>query len=236
MVNQEPVIEHRGGPGAAGADPVRDYILGGLAEGRLKPGDRLPTERQFSERFGRPRGSVRKTLAILEAEGWILRAVGRGTFLSTRATSAGAALGAVAPDTSPAALMEARLLLEPQLADLVVRNATAADLREIEECLDRSRTAGSIDEFERWDGALHLAITRATHNDFLVRVMELMNRARQTSEWGQLKMRALTAARRQVSTAEHAAIVDALRRRDADLARTRIREHLLGVRRNLLGY
>ena len=37
MVNQEPVIEHRGGPGAAGADPVRDYILGGLAEGRLKP-------------------------------------------------------------------------------------------------------------------------------------------------------------------------------------------------------
>ncbi len=235
MVNQEAVRENAGAPETV-ADPVREYILGGLADGRLKPGERLPTEREFSQRFGRPRGTVRKTLAILEAEGWLRRSVGRGTFLSARASGAGAAIGLVAPDTSPAALMEARLVLEPQLADLVVRNATAADMREIEECLERSRTAGTLDEFERWDGALHLAIVRATHNDFLVRVMELMNRARQTSEWGQLKAHTLTGARRQVSTAEHTAIVEALRQRDVALARTRILEHLVGVRRNLLGY
>lgn len=219
------------GPGRR-ADPVREFVLAGLADGRLKSGEKLPTEREFAERFGRPRSAVRTTLAVLEAEGLVVRTVGRGTFLAAPPHLPG---GADPSDTSPANLMEARLLFEPQLVDLVVRNATAADLRAIETCLTRSRTAASLGDFERWDCALHLAIAQATHNDFLVRVMDLMNRARQTSQWGQLKERTLSAARREVSTAEHERILEALRRRDVEAARACIVEHLLGVRRNLLG-
>lgn len=219
------------------ADPIRAFVLRGISGGDLRPGQRLPTERELSARFATPRSAVRKTLTILEAEGAIVRHVGRGTFVSVRPGSRGLdpALS-LGPDTSPAEVMEARLVLEPHLADLVVKNATSADFREMQECLRQGAAAAALEDFERWDRALHLAIARATHNALLVRALEVVNLARRNAEWGKLKRHTLTPERRVLYQAEHEAAVQALHERDADLARQRLLDHLLHVRRNLLGY
>ncbi len=224
-------------PGRAGAQRIREFIVNAAADGTLAPGARLPTERELAHRFTVPRNAVRKTLAQLEAEGAITRHVGRGTFL---AAAPGLAAGGFPTDsvahTSPAELMEARLRIEPALAELIVTNATAADFERMEACLDKAERAATLDEFELWDAALHQALATATHNRFVIRVLDMVTAIRQQSEWGKLKDRIVTPERRIKYQQEHRDIVRALKDRDAERARDSMLGHLRHARRNLFGF
>lgn len=223
-------------PGRAGAQRVRDFILNAAADGTHAAGARLPTERELARRFTVPRNAVRKMLAQLEAEGTITRHVGRGTFLAGASnTGAGSAPGESVAHTSPAELMEARLRIEPALAELIATNATTADFERMEACLDKSERATTLDEFELWDAALHQALAVATHNRFVIRVLDMVTAIRQQSEWGKLKDRIVTPERRIKYQQEHRDIVAALKDRDAERARDRILVHLQHARRNLFG-
>jgi len=66
-------------------------------------------------------------------------------------------------------------------------------------------------------------------------VLELTNEVREQGEWGRLKRKSLTAERRAEYEAQHRAIVDALRDRDADLACELLTGHLKQIRHNLFG-
>lgn len=213
------------------AQRIRDTLL----DGSLAPGTRLPTERELVRRFGIPRNAVRRTLAQLEAEGSITRHVGRGTFVAG-AAAADAIPASSAAHTSPAELMEARLRIEPALAELIVTNATSADFERMEACLERAEKAATLDEFELWDAALHEALAEATHNRFVTRVLDMVTAVRQQSEWGKLKDRIVTPERRIRYQHEHREIVRALKARDAERARAAIVAHLQHARRNLFGY
>lgn len=216
----------------AGAARLRHFILQGIEEGSLPPGERLPTEREFVARFTVARSAVRRTLAALEAEGRIARFVGRGTFV-VAPPPAEAAPGDAPLDASPAELMEARLLIEPALAETVVTKATTLDLERMERCLAEAEVAPTIDEFEKHDNALHEAIVAATHNHFLIGIYARVTRLRQNAEWGKLKERSMTAQRRQAYQREHRQIVAALRERDAARARAAMIAHLRHIRRNM---
>ena len=215
-----------------GALRLREFILQGIESAELKPGDRLPPEREMVRSFNAARSAVRRMLAELEMQGRIVRAVGRGTVIAGEREAA-----PLAPaHTSPAELMEARLLFEPSIADLVVTHATPADFTRMEEALSRGARAGSVAEFEQWDAALHQAIATATHNSFVIRMLDNINAVRDTTEWGILKRRSLTPERRAAYQLEHKRLVEALKQRDGAAARTRMSEHLKHVRRNLLDY
>jgi GntR family uxuAB operon transcriptional repressor len=220
-------------PARTGGKRIRDYILNAAADGTLAPGAKLPTERELAKRFSLPRNAVRKTLAQLEAVGSITRHVGRGTFLAGAAPATSAQLAA---DTSPAELMEARLRIEPALAELIVTNATPADFERMEMCIDKAERAATLDEFELWDAALHQALATATHNRFIIRVLDMVAAVRDQAEWGKLKDRIVTPERRLTYQQEHRDIVRALRGRDATRARESILAHLQHARRNLFGY
>lgn len=215
---------------------IRNYILEGAADGSIPAGTRLPTERELSRRFTVPRNAVRRVLAQLEAEGTITRHVGRGTFLSGMESTGADFPGDSVANTSPAELMEARLRMEPALAELIVTNATVADFERMETCIDKCERASTIDEFELWDAALHQALATATHNRFVIRVLDMVTAVRRQSEWGKLKDRIVTPERRLQYDEEHRAIVRALKARDADQARAAILAHLQHARRNLFGY
>jgi DNA-binding FadR family transcriptional regulator len=223
----------------AGAKRIREFILNAAADGTLSPGIKLPTERELAQRFALPRNAVRKMLAQLEAEGKITRHVGRGTFLANDNNVAPGneafPFDSVA-HTSPAELMEARLRIEPALAELIATNATPSDFVRMETCLEKSERAATLDEFELWDAALHQALATATHNRFVIRVLDLVAALRQQAEWGKLKDRIVTPERRIKYQEEHRDIVRALKARDADLARQRITDHLQHARRNLFGF
>jgi DNA-binding FadR family transcriptional regulator len=180
---------------------------------------------------------VRKTLTQLEAEGSITRHVGRGTFLAGPAAPAPEAFHPEScSNTSPAELMDARLRIEPALAELIVTHATPADFARMEVCLDKAERAATLDEFELWDAALHQALATATHNRFVIRILELVAAVRKQAAWGKLKDRIVTPGRRLEYQQEHREIVRALKARDAERARDCIVTHLQHARRNLFDY
>lgn len=63
---------------------LMEHLKEGILSGKIKPGDRLPSENQLSREYGLSRHTVRKALAILENDGYVTAEHGRGTFCSER--------------------------------------------------------------------------------------------------------------------------------------------------------
>lgn len=216
---------------------LKQALLDKLHAREWRAGGRLPTERMLSNEYGISRSTVRRVLGEMKRQRLITQRVGSGTYVAEQVQDALRALvpASAAMAVSPAELMAARLVLEPALVDLVIRNATAADFAAMDACNDRAEQAETVEDFEHWDAALHEAIAVAAHNGFMTGVFRLMSEARANGEWGVLKRRSATLERRRAYQGEHRALVDALKQRDADRARALCRAHLLHVRSNLLG-
>lgn len=217
---------------------LRETILDKLRSRVWRAGHRIPTERALSEQFGLSRSTVRRVLQEFKHKRLIRQTVGSGTYVAEQVHEVLAEL-LPAPSgatVSPAELMSARLVLEPALIEMAIGNATAADFQRMDECNHHAESATTLEDFEKWDAALHEAIAEAAHNGFISGVFRLMNEARAQGEWGMLKQRSATPERRLEYQQEHRALVAALKARDADKARALCMAHLVHVRVNMLGH
>jgi DNA-binding FadR family transcriptional regulator len=217
---------------------LRETLIGNLRSRTWRAGQRLPTERALSEQYGLSRSTVRRLLLELKRRRLITQTVGSGTYVSEHVQEALAEMtpltGAAA--VSPAELMSARLVLEPALIEMAIGNATAADFARMDECNHHAEAATTLEDFEKWDAALHDAIAQAAHNGFITGVFHLMTEVRSQGEWGVMKRRSATPERRVEYQAQHRALVAALKDRDAERARALCIAHLLHVRTCMLGY
>ncbi|MCT7297574.1 FCD domain-containing protein [Ralstonia sp. CHL-2022] len=220
---------------ADGAKALARYLIEEISSGRLAVGYKLPAERELSEQFNASRGAVRRVLGELKNRGLITQTVGSGTFVAAvpQPESAQADAKRDIGITSPAELMQARLLIEPLMPSLIVQFGTSRDFARMDECLERSEAAQTVEEFERWDGALHEALAVATHNSFFQQILELATRIREQGEWGRLKQRSLTPERRKTYEHQHRALVEALKDRDEATARRLMEDHLVQIQKNL---
>jgi DNA-binding FadR family transcriptional regulator len=224
---------------AHGANALSRYLRDGMASGELRKGIKLPAERELSERFGASRGAVRRVLSGFRDRGLITQAVGSGTFVAAdvhmdvRPPEQSISASEFDGNVSPAELMIARRLIEPLMPALIVRNATAADFASLQNCIRQSEAATTSAVFERWDGELHMALAVATHNNFFVHILELMQRVRDQGAWGRLKVRSFTDARRKQYEEQHRALVEALRDRDAEGGVNVLIQHLDQIQTNL---
>src|SRR5690242_14944955 len=126
-----------------GAVALRAALLANMRSGYWRAGDKLPTERDLSETYRIGRAAVRQVLAEAKERGLITQLVGSGTYVSKEASALLEAddYEASGMHTSPAELMEARILIEPMIANLIVRNGTSADFLRMEECCARGENA-----------------------------------------------------------------------------------------------
>jgi DNA-binding FadR family transcriptional regulator len=136
---------------------------------------------------------------------------------------------------APADVMAIRRLLEPPAMKLVVAWATPADFQEMDRCLAGGERATSYDEFEVWDLALHRTIMAASHSPLLTRLYSVIEEARHTRFWGDLKRRSASRERQSLYHADHQELVAALRSRDPDRATEAMRAHLARVASHLFG-
>lgn len=194
---------------------------------------RLPPERDLCGTLGVSRSNLRQALAVLEAEGQVWRHVGRGTFVGARPVLNLNDVTYLSGESSPAAVMEARLAIEPQLARLAALHATNADFSQIRACIRASRSAREWRVYEAWDNKLHRAIAGATHNKLLISLFDTLNTVRRSTVWGQLRSTKLPPADHH-SFAEHDCLYDAISQRDAELAVECMRRHLRSVRDRVL--
>lgn len=196
-----------------------------IVSGAFGEDGRLPTERALAEHFGTARNTIRKTMSMLAEEGLIQRHVGRGTFV---ARGDGDALTAPSEEFNLTELLEARLLFEPGIPDLVVERATADDIALMEAYLAEMHAATSWHEFKEAKYCLHLAIVRAAHNRFMTFVFEQVVASRRRAHWGRPGGHPNpVAVVREAAYRDNARIVDALKAGDAETAREAIRSYLL---------
>lgn len=197
------------------------------------PGCRLPAERELAGDLGVSRGALRRALARLESEGRIWRHVGRGTFIGQCPDNDRHGIDALPKTLSPPEVMEARRLLEPNIARLAAVRSTIADIERMEECLRKGEAAKDIASFELWDSLLHQAIAKGAHNSLLFLVFDIINAGRDNDLWGKIKQQSLTITRMQRHARDHVNIVDAIRARDAARASQLMQEHLDAIAREI---
>jgi|SRR5581483_1291905 len=200
-----------------------------IRKGRLAPGDQLPTERELVEQLGVSRVSVRDALRMLEAHGLVEVRVGArgGAFVTAPAPSlAGETLADMLrlSAATPAEVTEVRLVFELGLLPLACERADDADLAALDEICDRAEAsldAGVHDV--TLSAEFHTRLARCTHNAAIALFAESFHGTLLRS-LRQVKRLAPEMGRE--GLAEHRALVEALRARDADAARETMAEHV----------
>ena len=192
-----------------------------ISEGTMAPGGRLPSERELATSFGVSRSSLRQALKVLEIMGVISQRVGDGTYLNS---SAKAILSEpmqfliLLDGISVHELMEARLIVEPELAAQAAARATDEDIAAIRAELDAMEQSGlEIARLVDHDLRFHQAIFDAAKN----RVCGLMFAVVHQS------LKNLITMTSQVVAAEHTLvlhrrILNAIRKRDPEESRRRM--------------
>jgi len=206
-----------------------------INEGRVRPGERLATERELAEQFGASRNVVRQALAELGKAGKIIRRVGHGTIVAPRADASPGRDELTLRDASPLELLEFRLALEPGLAEPIVLNASEGDIRSIAECLEGGCGAKDWGGWEHWDRSFHRCLVAATHNRLAIAIYDAILAIRHERPWLRLKRGHTNALKWQIYQNEHTQILNAIAKRDSLGAADAIRRHLLNVRGKMLG-
>lgn len=207
---------------------VADQLRRQIRDGRLRPGDRLPGNRELTAIFGVSMGSIREAISTLVSEGLIETRAGRGTFVAQRADLLppfARVDGRPLDRKQVEELVEAREVLELQLVAMAAQRASAEQLARLAAIVERMQS-GVADPaaFAAADIEYHLALAEAAGNRFLLGAManirQLLKRELELSaEVGVRRHRDL-----QFSVDSHRRVLDAIEDGDADLAGSELRE------------
>ncbi|MBO2459016.1 FadR/GntR family transcriptional regulator [Actinomadura violacea] len=158
------------------SDALTERVLELIRSGGLRPGDRLPSARELSERFAVTTPTLREALRRLEATGAVQMRHGSGIYV-------GADLERVVipnPNVRPLQgdlllqLLDARLLIEPPLAAMAARRAEPGDLERLRAVLDQAgrHLEGEDLELDAANRSFHRATAQASGNAVLGEVID----------------------------------------------------------------
>jgi GntR family transcriptional repressor for pyruvate dehydrogenase complex len=215
---------------------ITEQIKRLIIEGDLKAGDKLPSTRELSERFGVGRSTMREALSALKAMGLIdIRQGGPSTVLTVPATGLESLL---VNQQTIMELLEARQSFEISNAGLAARKRDEADVVAFRVILaDMGTHLGDEEAGERTDLAFHRQLAQATHNSILLQLFEAVSSQMELAI--RETRRAELYANRSVSDRlyrEHVTIFEAVEAGDALLAEQRMKAHLQHVESILMRY
>ena len=203
---------------------LRDYIH----TNEVSKDGRLPTERAFAESFNVGRRAVRRALEVLEAEGLIWRRQGAGTFVGEKPDDWSAQVTELVAGTDFMEIMEVRLRIEPQLAQLAAMRAKPAEVERMRALVEKTGQSTDADAKELWDGSLHRQIAQSAGNKLFLSIFDVVNRIRQDDTWQSIRELARRSGTNgRASFEQHMAIVEAIADRDPARAGEAMRQHLL---------
>jgi GntR family transcriptional regulator, transcriptional repressor for pyruvate dehydrogenase complex len=195
---------------------------------KLKPGDKLPSERELAEMLQVSRSSIRDAIRGLELLGLVEPRQGAGTIVRERSADSVANPFANAlkrRQNLVTELLDFRKMLEPPLAARAATHASADEISEMEDILQRQEKAQGHGPAIAEDAEFHYSIALASGNSVVLKVIDtLMDLLRDTREQSlQVEGRA------EKSLAGHRRILSAIKRHDAEAAKAAMRRHIEDV-------
>lgn len=220
---------------------IRDLIK----SGRLSPGDKLPPEKVLADRLGVSRPSIREGIVALEIMGLVESRGGKGNFIRDFIDSAALdnAYGELESKESPFELLEARKIVEVEVAGCAAQNATPEDVAKLKRTLALMResvvkfvNSGDYTQPAELDRQFHEDVVEATHNTVLRRIVLQIFEGMKEDLWMRLKAQSWsTPGRPQRYLREHEDIMAAIEAKDAEMARETMRKHLSDIQADLFG-
>jgi len=211
-------------------DDAISTIKAMIVSGELKPGQRLPPEKELSETLGLSRNSLREAVKSLE----IIRVLdvrrGDGTYVTSLEPrlllEAMAFVVDLHQDQSIVEIFDVRRVLEPHAAALAATRITDEELERLRVSLDAVSLTTSVEDLVTHDLEFHRLISEAGGNGYLASLLDSMSgetiRAR---IWRGITQEGSSAR----TLAEHAAILQALQNHDPEMARAALTLHIGGV-------
>lgn len=156
------------------SDEIYEQIKGLIISGKLKPGEKLPPERELAASIGVSRPSLREALQKLEAKGFLEQIQGDGTYVKSATSDSfdGFLEEFAKKDNAIFDLMEVRRILETWAAYTAAERATDKEIAQMQEYLNEMKDAkdyGQIGYIP--DANFHSTISYATHNVLLIHIM-----------------------------------------------------------------
>lgn len=218
-------------------EEIIDQVKAQINSGDLKPGDRMPSERDIAERLGVGRAAVREALTALEVMGLLEVRTGEGTFVRAPGLDED-----IAPLTTflmlererLAEVHELRKVFEVGCAGLAAVRASVADLdaigqiiREMEEDVRLNRLG------DETDFRFHMTVARATGNSFMIRFMHTVaDSLRQVLQSSRTRLYLIPGMPERLLE-EHRRIYEAIAMGEPEMAEQAMRDHLDGVGQGL---
>ncbi len=208
------------------SDEVISQVKNLILEGKLKPGDRLPPERELIKQFGVSRPSLREALNSLVGMGFLEATQGNRTVVKSLVSGKiFEPLDNLLKEDIRTVfeLIEVRKAIETWNAYFAAQRAASEDILNLEriiESMRRSLEKGGL-FLDKEDADFHLAISQATHNKIQTHIMHTLHQTLKEflgKYYHKLNETELFQ--------QHLGIVDAIKQRQSDLARTRILQHL----------
>lgn len=206
-----------------------------ILQGILRPGEKLPAERDLASRLGVSRPSLREAVAALEAAGLLVARAGAGVFVADVLGSAfSPALIALfaSHDEAVSDYLSFRRDLEGLAAERAAELATETDLEVVGAAFRRMEAAhgkrNRVDD-ARLDAEFHMAIIEASHNVIMLHMMRSMYDLLRKGVFYNRQMMFSQRMSRDALLDQHRAIRDALLARDPLAARAAVEHHLAFV-------
>lgn len=210
---------------------IEDLILRGI----LRPGERLPSERELSERLSVSRPSLREAIAKLQEDGLLSSKAGAGVFVADVLGSAfSPALTRLFARHDDAVFdyLSFRRDMEGLAAERAARLGSQTDLDVIDAIFQKMQAAHEASDAEdeaQLDAQFHLAIIEASHNVIMLHMMRSMYQLLREGVFYNRQIMFKQRTTREVLLDQHAQINDALQRRDPAGARAAVVAHLTFV-------
>ncbi|MFA9500740.1 FCD domain-containing protein [Mannheimia sp. E30BD] len=207
-----------------------------ISQGKYRVGDKLPTERDISERFEVSRTIVREAMVMLEVEKLVEVKKGSGVYVIKIPEFTQDDTSDELRDVGPFELLQARQLLESSIAEFAAQQATKQDIQILRNILESEKKLllEKIDDYTA-DKEFHLALAQITGNDVLIQLQEQLWRYRFNSAmWTQLHSRILRHDHHHLWIEDHERILIAVQKKNPALARKAMWQHLENVKTTLL--
>ncbi|WP_425862630.1 FadR/GntR family transcriptional regulator [Arthrobacter sp. TWP1-1] len=205
---------------------IKDMII----SGELSAGDRLPPEKELSEKLGLSRSSLREAVKALEIIKVLDVRRGDGTYVTSLEpkllTEAMTFIVDLHQDESILDIFEVRRILEPAAAAMAAGRITAEEIAALRATMENIDDSTSVEQLVEHDLIFHQLITSAADNSYLASVLDALSSSTVRARiW-----RGLTQEKAVDRTlSEHASIIEALERGDAELAKALLTVHISGV-------
>ena len=212
-------------------EQIVQQIEESVLSGSLKPGDQLPAERELAQRLGVSRTAVREAVKALREKGLVEAYSGRGTFVTDGTSQAARQsfdlMVKIGQQEGSPHLAELRLILEPGIAALAAARVKEEDLAAMRDAVAvMERSQDDPEAYIEADLDFHLALAETVANPLILSLID--------SIVGLLREQRIkifnVEGGPQRGQVHHKRILEAMERRDAEMARTAMRAHLEQVR------